>query len=282
MKPPWLNKKISLRDCAELKAILKERRINTVCEEAKCPNIGECFAKKQATFIILGAVCTRGCLFCGIKKGVPEPIDLSEPLRIAKIVSELGLKHIVITSVTRDDLPDGGAGIFAETVKAIRGKNKGSTIEVLIPDFKADLESIKTLALSKPDIIAHNMETVPRLYSDIRKGASYQRSLEVFNILRNISSAIPLKSGLMLGLGEREDEVYAVFDDLAKAGCVYLSIGQYLAPSNAHVSVKEYIRPEVFERYKEKAIAFGFRSVKSAPYVRSSYLAAEYLNYLSA
>ncbi len=276
MKPAWLNKKISLRDCSELKSILKERGINTVCEEAKCPNIGECFSKRQATFIILGAVCTRGCLFCGIRKGVPSPVDLKEPLRIAHIIFDLGLKHVVITSVTRDDLLDGGAGVFVETINAIRKLNKDIKIEVLIPDFKAEISSLGVLAMGAPDIIAHNIETVPRLYKDIRKGASYQRSLEVFRTLKDIAPSTLLKSGLMLGLGEKENEVYAVFEDLVKAGCMYLSIGQYLAPSNAHFPVKEYIRPEVFDRYKEKALAVGFISVKSAPYVRSSYLAAEY------
>jgi len=276
MKPEWLNKKISLRDCAELRAILKQREINTVCEEANCPNIGECFAKQQATFMILGAVCTRGCLFCGIQKGTPGPIDIKEPFRIADIIVELGLKHVVITSVTRDDLLDGGAGVFVETINAIRKINQNIKIETLIPDFQGEIKSLKVLAEGAPDIIAHNMETVPRLYEDIRKGASYIRSLEVFKILKNIAPKIPLKSGLMLGLGESEDEVYAVFDDLVKAGCSYLSIGQYLAPSNTHVSVKEYITPEAFDYYKEKALSAGFRSVKSAPYVRSSYMAAEY------
>jgi lipoic acid synthetase len=276
MKPEWLNKKISLRDCAELKAILKERRINTVCEEAKCPNIGECFAKRQATFIILGSVCTRGCLFCGIRKGVPSSVDLKEPSRIADIILKLGLKHVVITSVTRDDLLDGGAGVFAATINAIRKLNKNVKLEVLIPDFKTEINSLEVLVKGMPDIIAHNMETVPRLYEDIRKGASYKRSLEVFKILKNIAPNIPLKSGLMLGLGEKKDEVYAVFDDLVNAGCSYMSIGQYLAPSNAHFPVKEYIKPEIFDRYKEKALAAGFLSVKSAPYVRSSYMASEY------
>jgi len=276
MKPPWLNKKISLRDCAKIKALLKEKHLNTVCEEASCPNVGECFAKKQATFMILGSVCTRGCRFCGVKKGIPELVDFSESVRIADCVVELGLKHVVITSVTRDDLPDGGARVFSETIKAIRNKNKEVAIEVLIPDFQADKESLKALVESKPDIIAHNMETVPRLYKDIRQGASYERSLEVFNILKDIVSGITLKSGLMLGLGENEEEVCAVFADLVKEGCSYLSIGQYLAPSNTHFPVKEYIRPEVFDQYREKALAAGFCSVKSAPYVRSSYLAAEY------
>lgn len=276
MKPAWLNKKISLRDCVELKAILKKKEVNTVCEEASCPNIGECFAKRQATFIILGAVCTRGCLFCGIKKGIPGPLDLQEPSRIADTVLELGLKHVVITSVTRDDLLDGGAGVFAQTINVIREMVEHIKVEVLIPDFKAERKSLEVLAKGLPDIIAHNMETVPRLYPDIRKGASYARSLEVFKILKSIAPSIPLKSGLMLGLGEKEDEVYAVFDDLVKAGCIYLSIGQYLAPSNAHFPVQEYIKPEIFDRYQEKALSAGFLSVKSAPYVRSSYLAAEY------
>jgi lipoic acid synthetase len=260
----------------KLKALLKEKRLNTVCEEASCPNIGECFANQQATFMILGSVCTRGCSFCGVKKGVPEPVDLNEPYRIAECIIELGLKHVVITSVTRDDLPDGGAKVFSNTVKTIRDKNKNITIEVLIPDFKADIESLKVLVESKPGIIAHNLETVPRLYGDIRQGASYKRSLEVFDILRSVALGIPLKSGLMLGLGEKEGEVYSVFADLVKSGCSYLSIGQYLAPSNAHVLVKEYIQPEVFDKYKEKALAAGFLSVKSAPYVRSSYMASEY------
>ncbi len=276
MKPPWLNKKISLKDCSEMKSILKNSGLNTVCEEAKCPNIGECFAKKQATFIILGAVCTRGCLFCGIKKGEPDPVDTQEPFRIADLVSRLGLKHVVITSVTRDDLSDGGASLFSETIEAVRKKNKDATIEVLIPDFKGEIEPLEVLAKSNPEIIAHNIETVPRLYQKIRKGASYARSLKVLKILKRLMPDIPLKSGLMLGLGEEQEEVYKVFDDLVNAGCIYLSLGQYLAPSKSHFPVQEYIKPKVFDRCLKKAIAAGFRSVKSAPYVRSSYLASEY------
>ncbi|MBN2830876.1 MAG: lipoyl synthase [Candidatus Omnitrophica bacterium] len=276
MKPVWLNKKISLNDCAEVKAILKRRGLNTVCQEAQCPNIGECFLKKQATFLILGEICTRSCSFCGIKKGAALAPDPDEPQRIADCVIELGLKHVVITSVTRDDLVDYGVGAFVETIKAIRQVDDKVRIEVLIPDFKADLESLSLLAESRPNIIAHNVETVPRLYKEVRKGAAYERSLQVFKILKGIASSIPLKSGLMLGLGEDEDEVYQVFDDLVKAGCVYLSIGQYLAPSNSHFPVEEYIPPEVFERYRQKALSAGFRFVKSAPYVRSSYMAHEY------
>jgi lipoic acid synthetase len=278
MKPAWLNKKISLRDCVELKSILKRRGINTVCEEAQCPNIGECFSKKQATFLILGDVCTRGCSFCGVKKGAPIGVDPKEPNRIADCVIELGLKHVVITSVTRDDLSDYGVRAFVETIKEIRQRDDKIAIEVLIPDFKANLNSLRLLSASQPDIIAHNVETVPRLYKEVRKGASYERSLEVLNILKGFSSDIPLKSGLMLGLGEKEEEVCAVFDDLVRVGCVYLSIGQYLAPSYAHFPVKDYVSPEVFDVYREKALSAGFRFVKSAPYVRSSYMAHEYQN----
>jgi len=256
--------------------MLKDRQLNTVCEEAFCPNIGECFAKHQATFIIMGSVCTRGCRFCGVHKGKPEPLDLEEPLRIAEAVKELDLKHIVITSVTRDDLVDGGASFFVKTIQAIRGISKNVSQEVLIPDFQGDEKSLRVLAEARPNIIAHNLETVPRLYKDVRKGASYARSLDVFKILRRISPDIPLKSGLMLGLGEIEPEVCACFDDLVGAGCVYLSIGQYLAPSKEHVEVKEYIHPDIFERYKKIALEKGFKYVKSAPYVRSSYSAADY------
>lgn len=276
MKPPWLNKKVSLRDCRELKEILNRRSLHTVCQEAQCPNIGECFAKRQATILILGNICTRGCAFCGVKRGIPLASDPDEPKRVADCVSELGLKHVVITSVTRDDLLDLGAVAFAETVKAIRKKNSNVRIEVLIPDFQANLGALKLLVDSKPDIIAHNVETVPQLYSKVRKGASYERSLEVFSILKKFTLKTPLKSGLMLGLGETPEQVYNVFDDLVKVGCSYLSIGQYLAPSNSHFSVKEYIPPEVFEEYRQKALSAGFCFVKSAPYVRSSYLAHEY------
>jgi lipoic acid synthetase len=276
MKPQWLDKKISLRDCAQLKALLKERGVNTVCEEAMCPNIAECFAKRQATFMILGAVCTRACGFCAVEKGIPLPVDEAEPLRIAGCVVDLGLRHAVITSVTRDDLCDGGAGVFVETIQAIRNVSKDTAVEVLIPDFKADINSLTLLAQVNPDIIAHNVETVPRLYQNVRKGASYVRSLEVFSILKKTAPKIPLKSGIMLGLGEREEELCAVFNDLAQAGCSYLSIGQYLAPSRAHLPVEEYISPEKFDAYKQKALNAGLRYVKSAPYVRSSYMAAQY------
>ncbi len=277
MRPAWLNKKINLRDCADVKILLKGLRLNTVCEEAFCPNIGECFAKRQATFMILGAVCTRGCRFCGVGKGLPLPPDINESKRIVQAVEALGLTHVVITSVTRDDLPDGGSAIFVETIRNLRGIDRDIMIEVLIPDFNADEKSLQGIVDARPDIIAHNMETVARLYEEVRPGgASYARSLEVLRILKRSAPDIPLKSGLMLGLGEMRHEVCAVFDDLIAVGCSFLSIGQYLAPSNNHIPVRQYLEPEIFEEYKEEALRRGFLYVKSAPYVRSSYAAADY------
>ena len=277
MKPAWLNKKISLRDCTEVKTLLKDLRLNTVCEEAMCPNMGECFSRRQATFIILGAICTRACRFCGVTKGQPFAPDADEPRRIVEAVQKLGLTHVVITSVTRDDLADGGAAVFAETIFRLRKIDRDISIETLIPDFNADEKSLHVLADANPDIIAHNMETVPSLYKEIRPtGASYDRSLEVLRRLKNIAPMICLKSGLMLGLGEEKEEVLVVFDDLVAAGCQFLSIGQYLAPSNNHFSVQKYLTPEVFEEYKEAALKRGFIYVKSDPYVRSSYAASDY------
>jgi len=277
-RPEWLNKKISLRDCSQVKNLLKGLRLHTVCEEALCPNMGECFNKGQATFIILGAICTRACRFCGVAKGRPLAPDADEPRRIVEAVQKMGLKHVVITSVTRDDLADGGASVFVETILRLRALTSKVSIETLIPDFNADEKSLGALAQASPDIIAHNMETVPRLYKDIRpQGAIYRRSLEVLSMLKHIAPGIPLKSGIMLGLGEKKDEVFSVFDDLIKAGCSLLSIGQYLAPSNKHFPVQEYVRPEAFQEYKDEALRRGFAFVKSGPYVRSSYAAYEYI-----
>ncbi|MBU0548195.1 MAG: lipoyl synthase [Candidatus Omnitrophica bacterium] len=276
--PAWINKKISLRDCAEVKRLLKDLRLNTVCEKALCPNMGECFTRRQVTFIILGAICTRACRFCAVAKGqAPVVPDPDEPRRIVEAVQKLGLTHVVITSVTRDDLADGGASVFAKTIFNLRMANKQVMIETLIPDFNASEKSLRALAQASPDIIAHNIETVPRLYKEIRpRGASYNRSLQVLRRLKDIAPGIPLKSGLMLGLGEKKEEVFAVFDDLVEAGCQFMSIGQYLAPSNNHFPVHEYIYPETFEEYKETALSRGFSYVKSGPYVRSSYAASDY------
>lgn len=289
-RPEWANKKIDLKSCGEVKAMLRGLGLGTVCEEALCPNIGECFSKRQATFLILGKNCTRQCSFCGVKRGSPTPVDPDEPDRVARGVERLGLKHVVITSVTRDDIPDGGASIFAETVMAIRNsviarpnevrpkQSQNITIELLIPDFNLNKEAILKVVLAKPDILAHNIETVPRLYAEARQGADYTRSLEVLRYIKECDPSMPVKSGIMLGLGEREDEVLKAFEDIARTGCDLLSIGQYLAPSKAHIQVKEYIPPDRFIYYKEKALAAGFNHVESGTYVRSSYHASEYIS----
>jgi len=276
-RPSWVNKKIRLKDCSELKAMLHELKLGTVCEEALCPNIGECFAKKQATFLILGKNCTRRCTFCGVKRGLPSPVDTGEPARVAEGIERLGLTHVVITSVTRDDLPDGGAQAFVDTVAAIRRSGCKITVELLIPDFRLDRDAIGRVVAAKPDILAHNIETVPRLYPAAHEGADYRRSLHVLKAIKECDSCMRTKSGLMLGLGEREEEVLTTLSDIAGTGCDFLSIGQYLAPSREHFPVKEYITPEKFGYYKEKALEAGFRHVESGPYVRSSYAAAEYI-----
>ncbi|MDP3042740.1 MAG: lipoyl synthase [Candidatus Omnitrophota bacterium] len=278
MKPAWLNKKISLKDCAVMKQALRNLGVETVCEQAMCPNIGECFSRKTATFLILGRICTRGCSFCNIQKARPLPVDLNEPSRVAQAAAQLGLKHVVITSVTRDDLTDGGAEIFARTVMLIRKKLPQVKIETLIPDFGFSVDALKIVVKAKPDIIAHNLETVPSLYKVVRQGADYAGSVGLLRALKEIAPQLKTKSGLMLGLGEKVDEVLAVMQDLRSVKCDLLSIGQYLAPSKQHYPVKDYISLEQFDCYKEKGRDLGFLHIESAPYVRSSYLAAEYLS----
>jgi len=277
-KPPWLNKKISLKKTHTLSGIFSRLELNTVCKEAQCPNIGECFSKRTATLLILGNICTRNCGFCAVKKGVPEKVDSNEPERVSHAVKELKLKHAVITSVTRDDLSDGGAEIFSKTISLLKKLDKNLKIEVLVPDFKAEPASIKKVVSAKPDIFAHNLETVPRLYAKIRKGADYKRSLEVLKKAKALSENLYTKSGLMLGLGETKKEVLEVFTDLREAGCDFLSLGQYLAPSKKHYPVKEFIRPDIFDELKKQAQSLGFKHVESAPYVRSSYSADQYIN----
>lgn len=275
-RPSWVNKKIRLGDCAAIKAELHDLGLGTVCEEALCPNIGECFAKRQATFLILGKLCTRRCTFCGVKRGQPLPVDPGEPARIAEGVRRLGLRHAVITSVTRDDLPDGGAGAFAATVGALRRLDPPVRVELLVPDFGMDRGAIGTVVAAQPDILAHNIETVPRLYRRAREGADYRRSLAVLSYSKECDRALRTKSGIMLGLGEREDEVRATLRDIAATGCDFLSIGQYLAPGRGHHPVAAYVEPERFDAYKDEALAMGFRHVESGPYVRSSFHAADY------
>lgn len=276
-KPEWLRIKLRItREQQQVEEILKRLSLNTVCDEANCPNRMECFSRKTATFMILGRVCTRNCTFCNVESGVPQQVDDEEPKHVARAVRELGLKHAVITSVTRDDLPDGGAGHFARTVEEIHNMTD-AVIEVLIPDFKGDREALKKVVDSRPEIINHNVETVPGLYRSVRPQADYRRSLELLQNVKSLSGEIFTKSGIMLGLGEKKDEVHQVFRDLRSAGCDFLTVGQYLAPSEAHHPVVEYICPGMFAEYRQIAVGEGFKHVSSAPLVRSSYLAAEAL-----
>jgi lipoic acid synthetase len=275
-KPEWLQKRVNPGEQAGMRALLGELRLNTVCQQALCPNISECFRCGQATFLILGRHCTRHCSFCNVDKSLPEPVDSGEPARVASAVVRLGLSHVVITSPTRDDLPDGGATLYAATVAVIRAASPATHIELLIPDFQGDRQSLATVMASRPDIIAHNVETVPRLYH-IRSGADYDRSLDLLRTCRELAPETPAKSGIMLGMGETRDEVVQVLGGLRGAGCAYLSIGQYLAPSRNHYPVQEYVRPELFEELRETALGMGFSHVESGPYVRSSYHAGLYL-----
>jgi lipoic acid synthetase len=276
-KPEWLRKKVNQGDQSDMRQLLGELRLNTVCQQAMCPNISECFSCGQATFLILGIYCTRLCTFCNVDKNIPLAINSEEPERIAEAVAHLKLVHVVITSPTRDDLSDGGASLYAATVKAINAASPETRIELLIPDFMANRRSIELVTNSQPDIIAHNMETVPRLYH-VRSGAEYLRSLDVLKICHELTPEIPTKSGIMLGMGEELSEVQRVINDLLEVNCSFLSIGQYLSPSKKHHPVHEYIHPEVFDRLREYALCSGFSHVESGPYVRSSYHAGKYLS----
>ena len=277
-KPEWLRRKIQgSHVSSEVHHILEDLSLNTVCKEANCPNRMECFNRSTATFMILGSVCTRNCTFCNVTKGVPQGIDPEEPRKVAAAVERLKLKHAVITSVTRDDLDDGGAAQFAEVVKEIRGLQKPITIEVLIPDFNGDDEALSKVIAAKPDIINHNIETVPALYKNVRPMAIYQRSLDLLKKVKEADNDIMTKSGIMLGLGESEDQVIEVMKELVDAGCDVMTIGQYLAPSTKHHPIVEYIHPDVFEKFKNRGMELGFKKVVSAPLVRSSYHADEVL-----
>ena len=282
-KPEWLRKKLTPSAQIEMENLLKDvGGLHTICQEAKCPNISECFAKKNATFLILGDICTRRCSYCNVKTGLPTEVDLSEIQKVTTSVKHLGLKFVVITSPARDDLKDGGAQQFYRVTKDILEKCPGTQVEILIPDFKAREESLQTVIDSGAVIIGHNIETVPRFYK-IRKNASYERSLEVLKRLKELGGdKIKTKSALMVGLGETEEEMVQVFKDLVAVGCKFLSIGQYLAPSGDYAKVIEYVKPEQFARYKELAMDLGFEFVHSTPYARSSYLAHEYLGHESA
>ena len=271
-KPDWL--KVSIRSGqgrGQIKEILERLSLNTVCKEANCPNLMECFCRKTATFMILGKVCTRNCTFCNVIKGNTENVDSEEPLHVAEAVKELELNHVVITSVTRDDLPDGGAGHFVRVIEEIIKIDPRVTIEVLIPDFNGDTAALRKIVEAEPQIINHNIETVERLYPEVRPMASYSRSLELLNNVKQMNDSILTKSGIMVGLGEKKEEVIKVFEDLRSSGCNLLTVGQYLAPSKNHHPVVEYIHPDLFEEYKRIGLEMGFQFVASAPLVRSSY-----------
>jgi lipoic acid synthetase len=273
-KPEWIRVRAgnSAARFGEVKGILRAHGLHTVCEEATCPNIGECFGKGTATFMILGDLCTRRCPFCDVGHGVPLPPDADEPAKLAATIAAMQLKYVVITSVDRDDLRDGGAGHFAACIRAIRAASPATTIEILVPDFRGRLEiALDILAADPPDVMNHNLETVPRLYKQARPGADYAHSLKLLQEFRQRLPAIPTKSGLMVGLGETDDEILQVMRDLRAHDVEMLTIGQYLAPSGHHLPVTRYVHPDVFRMYANEAERMGFSNCASAPLVRSSY-----------
>jgi lipoic acid synthetase len=273
-RPEWLKVRVPGGDeYARIKHLIGDRRLHTVCEEARCPNMGECWNAGTATFMILGDVCTRSCGFCAVKTGRPEGLDLEEPHRVAEAIRIMGVRHAVITSVNRDELPDGGAAIFAETIRQARVVNPDVTVEVLVPDFRGVAWALALVIDARPDILNHNTETVPRLYPRVRPQAKYDRSLEV--IRRAKGAGMTTKSGLMLGLGERTEEVVSVMEDLRAAGCDILTLGQYLQPTREHLPVERFVHPDEFRALKEQGRTLGFRHVESGPLVRSSYHAHE-------
>jgi lipoic acid synthetase len=273
--PEWIKTKAS--GLHETKTFLRGHGLSTVCEEARCPNKGYCFSKPTATFMILGDHCTRDCGFCSVKSGSPSFVDAEEPERVAEAAYEMGLRYVVITSVTRDDLPDGGALQFAKTIRAVKSKLPDTKVEVLTPDFKGDVNSLKIVLDAGPDVFNHNMETIKRLYDVVRPQADYECSINVLRNAKKIAPDIKTKSGMMLGLGETLDEVIDLFKDLRNAGCDFLTVGQYLRPTKKNLPVVEYIRPEIFDEIKKKAIELGFEFVASGPLVRSSMNAEEFL-----
>lgn len=276
-KPEWLRKKISFSAQKQMDQLLNDVGIHTICQEAKCPNISECFANKNATFLILGNICTRRCTYCNVSTGKPFEINQKEIEQVTTSVQKLGLKYVVITSPARDDLGDGGAGQFYKVTQDILKHMPQTQVELLVPDFLGNLDSIKTVVKSGATVIGHNIETVPRLYN-IRKASKYERSLEVLrNIKKEGGDSVKTKTGLMVGLGETQEEMIEVFKDLLEVGCTLLSIGQYLAPSAEFEKVIEYVKPSQFNTYKQIALDMGFEFVHSSPYTRSSYMAHEYV-----
>jgi lipoic acid synthetase len=275
-KPAWLKKRIPpSQDIQKVKSILDEGNLHTVCEEARCPNLGECFSKGTSTFLILGRICTRNCGFCAVEHGVPVPPDAIEPQKVAQAVQKMGLQYVVITSVTRDDLLDGGASLFVKTMQAIRVLNPGIKIEVLIPDFQGDPTFLGMVLKEGPDVLNHNIETVNRLYPEVRPQANYERSLHILKRSKERYPHIHTKSGFMLGLGENQEEVLELLRDLREVGCDFLTIGQYLQPRPDRLPVIRFVPPEGFEEYKRIGEEMAFRAIASGPFVRSSFHAFE-------
>ena len=275
-KPTWLKKRIPpIQEIEKVKAILGRGNLHTVCEEARCPNLGDCFSKGTATFLILGRVCTRNCGFCAVERGDPLPLNESEPEAAARAVRELKLQYVVLTSVTRDDLQDGGASHYAKAIRAIRDQDSGVKIEVLIPDFKGDRPALSTVLRERPDVLNHNVETIPRLYPQVRPQADYRRSLKLLKWVKEIEPSLLTKSGFMLGLGETQKEVLNLLTDLRDVGCDFLTIGQYLQPRSDRLPVVRFVPPEEFEEYWQIAQGMGFKGVASGPFVRSSFHASQ-------
>ncbi|MDO8549057.1 MAG: lipoyl synthase [Ignavibacteria bacterium] len=269
-RPNWLKVKLPTGDnYTDVRNLMRRQKLHTVCEEAKCPNIAECWNARSATFMILGDTCTRSCGFCNIKVGIPNELDLNEPRRVADSVKELNLRHVVITSVNRDELKDGGAAIFRECVKLINEEMYDTTVEILIPDFRGVEEAFEIIMQNPPDILNHNLETVPRLYKVVRPQAKYERSLSLIKWFKE--KGLKTKSGIMVGIGEEPEEVLTLMDDIVNNGCDILTIGQYLQPTKNHLPVDRYVSPEEFNIYKEEGLKKGFRIVESSPLVRSSY-----------
>ena len=280
-KPEWIRVKgVDESVLNRMKGLLDQYHLHTVCESAVCPNMGSCFTAGTATFMILGNICTRNCSFCGVDGGKPLPADPDEPLHVAQAAADLKLRHVVITSVTRDDLPDGGALQFAETVRQINRLLPEASTDVLIPDFQGSRANLAIVMEARPDILAHNLETVPRLYATCRQMADYKRSLAVLKDAKELAPERFTKSGIMLGLGETREEILQVMHDLREVNCDFLTIGQYLRPSPDHIEVREFIRPEVFEEYRQLGDGMGFRYVASSPFVRSSFHAEEALKFV--
>ncbi len=275
-KPEWLKVRApGSENYLHLRGILRDLTLNTVCEDAHCPNIGECWHHGTATFMILGDVCTRACTYCAVAHGRPATLDIDEPRRVGEAVEKMALKYAVITSVDRDDQPDGGAGIFAETIREIKTRLPECRVEVLIPDFKGEAGPLETVLNAKPDVLNHNTETVPRLYRAVRSGGKYARTLALLDRSRKYAPGIPTKTGMMMGLGEEHDEVVQVFKDLRDVGVSILTLGQYLRPSNDHALMTRYYTPDEFRELKRIALGLGFAHVESGPLVRSSYHAHE-------